>query len=1401
MKWIAVILLLIFFAKTKGQSGLANSGLLTVYVNTSLTCKGAVSNMPGGNIYNAGTIYLYGNLDNQSTQPLFWQSFQNHRGNIVFLGNLPQIISGNAPVKFTRATVSNLSGVYAQIPVYANDSLGFFMGSLFPGSNQITFERYTIMGVTSLGALANETDNSRVSGLDCSLRASDYVIFPGTTNVAGMGFTVNSDQTIVGLDLLRSHERQGAAADSGIYRSFTVSGGSFSFADLNSLKLNYHSDEFEELHTTEEDFRLWYSDDEGTSFQKITSTWSPGFVYSENTSLMPGLYTISDEKCRIPPACNIFGDNVICEGDPVQLFASETPVGKRFYHWYSPDLPITENDQWELDFSWEEIAESHEAVVYLTITDTKGCENTDSVILDIRKRPDATFSFSQYGFCQNEPVNFSGPPGMDTYEWTMNDEILNTHGSFSQNFSVSGNFPVTLIVDSNGCQGSYTKVLRIFQNPVAALEINGNCTGENVLMTNTSFLETESGDISFYQTEIDFGDGQTASFSGSPETINHVYTGSGEYEILFSVTTNQGCTDSYSELKTINEKIHLTITSENVCLGDTSLIELSIETGYFNFSWDFGDGSDEYFAFDDNIIGHPYEFTGNFSVSVICSAPGYCSDTAFTAILIKDLPVAEFTAGNACLGENSVFTPLSSEVEIVSSVWDFGDGNTSVEGEPEHLFGEPGFFLVTHSVDGINGCSASSAINYEVYELPEVILTGENVCHGDTATFSCGTAESENLFLWDFGDGNQVSQPYLPGITHCYSDPGVYEVELTVTAQNGCVFETFSTAIVVANPVIPINENLVTCTSSIVADAGNPGAVFLWSTGESSQSVTLNENGNYWVLVAETTNACKSLLDFTLELNSEELIDLGADLTSCDSALIDAGFFADYLWNNGATDQVNVIEEGGNYSVTVTDINGCVDFDSLFVTIYHSPAQMNEITEEACFGDTILFSADFPEYTLLWNTGASTPVISVTEIGDYFVTVTGEGGCTTVSEAQHAIFYELPEDPGLADSAVCNSVILSTENPGCLFVWNTGETTPQITVYETGLYSLTVETMNGCMRSDSAYITVVFSPDLNAGADVETCYGNNVMIGPADIVPGSTYSWNNGADSPIIEAETSGAYVLTRTDTTGCTQTDAVLVEIFPVPVADFGDSAICSDAGLLLEVPDDLAVQWYDSSGFFSDENEITIFNPGEYAVNVTNGFGCTSADTFFINHTPFVISPQFLVSSSAKAGDTLQFVSVTHPLPGFFLWNFGDGCTSSLEDPTHVYYMEGEFLITMTIGSEGCAEVYEKNILISGFNKYLVQQLDSTDDFHAGFVDFISAVVYPNPGNGEFFLETELTYPAVQHVIIFDLAGHVIAKSTDGKASRHFEKYFLQNNPSGFYILKVTAGNKSKVFKIIKT
>lgn len=341
------------------------------------------------------------------------------------------------------------------------------------------------------------------------------------------------------------------------------------------------------------------------------------------------------------------------------------------------------------------------------------------------------------------------------------------------------------------------------------------CINDNISPINLSF-----GGVTEYFWE--FGDGNTSAVV-SP---THTYLDTGTYTITLTVTDGDGLTDSWTESYKVNPPIaDFVLVPEIGCAIPHTVFFTDQSTLPDTWLWDFGDGSTSTLQ---NPI-HNYTIEGEFIVTLTVTDTVFgCSDT-YEDIVFVSIPTATVDGefGHfGCAPLTVDFEESSSPGalgELVSWEWDFGDGNTSDEMEPTHVYDSPGIYNVALTVTNSLGCSTTELKPAFVQAIgPDVNFGADTLfapCPDFTVNFTDSTIFGAPIISWDwdFGDGGTSA---LINPTYVYTDFGIYDVSLTVTDIDGCSRTlTFAEYISVQDTVPPSFD---TCpgdqTESLSAD-------------------------------------------------------------------------------------------------------------------------------------------------------------------------------------------------------------------------------------------------------------------------------------------------------------------------------------------------------------------------------------------------------------------------------------------------------------------------------------------------------------------------------------------------------------------------------------------------------
>lgn len=401
--------------------------------------------------------------------------------------------------------------------------------------------------------------------------------------------------------------------------------------------------------------------------------------------------------------------------------------------------------------------------VKLLITGT-GCLDSITKQVEVLAPPpcQAAFSFSSESPESLEIFFTNESSGMiNGYHWDFDDGTTSNEENPLHTYSQPGDYLVWLNIDAVGCSDSIAHLVQIAEPAFCLAAFT--FTQEHPESPVISFINQSGGEsfTSFW----DFGDGNLSN----EENPVHTYSQPGGYLVWLKIETT-GCSDSTSKLIQIDEPefcnaafsfIHETNPTHTLI----SFINESEGNSFTSF-WDFGDGN---FSNEENPV-HTYSQQGDYLVWLKIETTG-CSDSTSQLIQIDD---PEFcNAAFSFIQETNPTNTLilfinASEGESFTSLWDFGDGNTSTETNPQHEYFQPGMYDVKLIITTVGGCSDSIIQTIEIFPffiISGSVLAGTNLIgYGNIYLYKMGSFE--DWIIYDqapLGTGNFSFSGLTPG--------------------------------------------------------------------------------------------------------------------------------------------------------------------------------------------------------------------------------------------------------------------------------------------------------------------------------------------------------------------------------------------------------------------------------------------------------------------------------------------------------------------------------------------------------------------------------------------------------------------------------------------------------------
>jgi hypothetical protein len=353
--------------------------------------------------------------------------------------------------------------------------------------------------------------------------------------------------------------------------------------------------------------------------------------------------------------------------------------------------------------------------------------------------------------------------------------------------------------------------------------------------------------------------------------------------------------------------------------------------------------------------------------------PPACFAFTTTVNLQWVVPTATITpSGPTALCPGSTVTLTANQGN--SYLWSNGATSQSI------TVGTAGNYTVTVS-NGAN-CSATSAPVQVTVGTAAAQITGvTSLCNGAATTLSANLGQS---YLWSTGATSQTIN---------VSTAGTYTV--TVTQAGGCVANASANVTVNPNPVPAISGTLNFCSGSNTSlNAGAGYSTYNWSSGATTQNITVSAGGTYTVTVTSAAG-CSGTTSAAVVMNANPVPAITGPLSICQGATstLNAGAgFASYAWSSGATTQTITQGVAGTYTVTVTNANGCSGTTNAALVVNALPVPNITGNFAFCQGAVSSIDAGAGYSSYQWNTGATTAAINVSTANTFTVTVTDANG-------------------------------------------------------------------------------------------------------------------------------------------------------------------------------------------------------------------------------------------------------------------------------------------------------------------------------------------------------------------------------------------------------------------------
>jgi gliding motility-associated-like protein len=864
------------------------------------------------------------------------------------------------------------------------------------------------------------------------------------------------------------------------------------------------------------------------------------------------------------------------------------------------------------------------------VTNASGCQSAASAatVVTVNALP-ITPTITANGpttFCAGGSVTLTSSAGT-SYLWS------NGATTQSINVTASGSYTVK-VTNASGCQSAASVATVVTANALPAtptITAGGPttfCAGGSVTLTSSA--------------------GTTYLWSNGATTPGINITTAGSYTV--QVTNANGCQSAVSAATIVNVNALPVVnagTDITIPNGTFTTINATVTgIGPFTYSWSPSAQLVNALIKDPTTVN--LAATTVFTLTAT-SLTTLCSNTDAVTITISGVPLNSnptATPGTICAGTNVQLHALAfGGSGSYTYIW------TSIPGGFSSSLADP---IANPTVSTTYNLTVSDGFNTVN---PQVIVTVNaqpatpTISAGGPTTFCTGgsvtlTSSAGTSYLWS----NGATTPSINITTS-----GTYTVK--VTNASGCQSAASAASVVTVNdipvtPTITAGGPTTFCNGGSVTLTSSAGATYLWSNGATTQSINVTAAGSYTVK-ATSISGCQSAASVATVVTVNALpgtptITADGPTTFCagGSVTLTSSAGTIYLWSNGATTPSINITTTGNYTVTVTNANGCQSALSAVtvVTVNALPATPT-ITASGpttfCDGGSVTLTSSAGS-TYLWSNGATTNSINITTSDSLTVKVTNASGCQSVQSAVTVVTVNaLPATPTISSggpTTFCdggNVTLTSTAETS--YLWSNSAISSSINVTSAGSYNVQVTNASGCQSASSVATIVTVNPlpgipTVIAEGPTTFCEGDTVTLTSS---AGISYLWSNGETLQSIPVSTAGSYTVKVTNESGCLSatSGSVAIVVNTLPVVSTGNNGpVCAGSALSFTGgPSGMMVYYWSGPGEFTSllqnplvTDSATLDMTGTYTLVVANTNGCTNtaSQNIVVNVAPVAVA-----------------------------------------------------------------------------------------------------------------------------------------------------------------------------------
>ena len=763
-----------------------------------------------------------------------------------------------------------------------------------------------------------------------------------------------------------------------------------------------------------------------------------------------------------------------------------------------------------------------------------------------------------------------------------------------------------------------------------------------------------------------------------------------------------------------------------------------------------------------------------------------------------------FVQGTSC-GTSNGSINLSVEAGQIPYTFSWSNGATT-----EDLSGlAAGSYTAT--VTDANGCQVSETFvvnNSGSMSLTQT-STATSCFGGNDGTIDISPAGGTTPYTYSWS--NSATTEDVTGLT-----AGDYTV--SVTDQQGCVFsevitvddapEVLTSIASFTNEVCNTNNG----TININVSGGSGSYSYSWSNGSTTQNVSGLSSGTYTVTITDangcSANTSQSLINDQsncsafcfLSVSSNSVVDeqCGDGSGSIDIQVLNGNAPLTYSWSNGATTEDIIGLAAGTYTVTVTDVNNCVEIETY--TINNNAGNLSIggvlLNDENCgSGDgsiAITVSGGTTPYSFLWSNSETDEDIDSLSAATYTLTITDDAGCELSASYTVGNNSGTLSVTGVASETSCTSTSGSINqtatggNGNLSYLWGGGETTQDISGLAAGNYTCTITDEVGCYITNS--YTVI---ENNGGMSIASSIVTNEVCGNGQgainiTATGQTlsYSWSNGATTEDISGLAAGNYTCTITNAQGCTFVSN------PISVLNSAGSLLvgtplvtnetCTDGQGSIDMSVSNGTTPYTYSWISGQTTQdLTGLSAGVYTMTVTDANGCSETHSVTVSNLPGTLAVQSVLTDE-NCGDGMGAINLTTSggaIPYSYQWS-NSATTEDINGLSAGTY-------TVTISDNASCVLTETYILNNGTQPLSIASASVSNELCADGNGSISITI----GGGSAPYSYAWNTGAITQNLSSLSSGTYQVTITDADGCSVTESYVITNDPGSLSVSSVSS------------